>query len=236
LSADLFERHLFEKSLRFASPEDEAEYRRREAEARRYIEEQLARHTPEGELNAGGALVGQMLDAHDHGAGADPGFMPRWNKLVETIQKQRAALRAEGRSTEEFDRNLVAAVRHSLKAKGLTDAEIDARLAASADPLDAVKPYLATEKDARGLIESASRATVHANFDENQTLAVTAASTGDARTAIAERSQSPTGIDDVMAKLQGSGVVAAAQKPEDGFAHGLSAQDRATSGRSSPAV
>jgi hypothetical protein len=37
--------------LKFASPEDEAEYRQREDERRAYIEAQQAKHTPEGDLN-----------------------------------------------------------------------------------------------------------------------------------------------------------------------------------------
>lgn len=140
LAQDVFEKKIFDRYLHFSSPEDQAEYRKREAEAKRYIDAQLARKTPEGDLNAGGGMIGQMLDAHAHGAGDSPDFLPRWNALVEKTTKQRAAMHAAGQKTEEFDRNLNTAVRRFLKAKGLTDAEIDARLASGRDPLEAVKP------------------------------------------------------------------------------------------------
>ncbi|KAJ8134275.1 hypothetical protein OY671_012512, partial [Metschnikowia pulcherrima] len=53
----------------FASAEDERAYRQREAERRSYIEAEQAKGTPEGNLNAAGATVGQMADAKAHGAG-----------------------------------------------------------------------------------------------------------------------------------------------------------------------
>jgi hypothetical protein len=151
LAHDVFDQHIFDPYLRFSSPEDEAQFRRREAEARAYINAQLARHTPEGDLNAGGGMIGAMLDANAHGAGASPQFMPHWNALVTKIQHQHAAMRAAGQSTAEFDSHVTASVRRFLKAKGLSDAEIDQRLRASADPLDAVKPFLGNDHDSQGL-------------------------------------------------------------------------------------
>jgi hypothetical protein len=151
LAADVFDRHVFDPYLHFTSREDEAEFREREDEARKYVAAQLARHTPEGDLNAGGGMLGTMLDAHAHGAGDSPDFMPRWNALVEKTQKQRAAMQAAGQSTEEFDRNLDASTRRFLKTKGLSDAEIDARLARSANPLDAVKPFITSDEASQNL-------------------------------------------------------------------------------------
>ena len=43
-------------------------------------------------------------------------------------------------------------VRTFLKAKGLSDTEIEARLA-TGDPLEAVKPFLANDRDSRQLIK-----------------------------------------------------------------------------------
>ncbi len=151
LAHDVFDQHLFDPYLRFSSPADREAFRRREAEAKRYVAEQLARRTPEGDLNAGGGMLGHMLDAHGHGAGDSPDFMPRWNALVEKTQRQHEAMRAAGQSTAEFDRHVSASVRGFLAARGLPDADIDARLAATANPLDAVKPFLGTDRDSRTL-------------------------------------------------------------------------------------
>lgn len=151
LSQDLFQRRIFDPYLHFGSAEDEADYRAREAERQQAIAAQLALHTPEGDLAAGGLTAGQMLDAHEHGAGASPEFLPRWNKLVSQLHEQRAAMLAAGHSTQEFDQHLVADVRTFLKAKGLSDAEIDARLAAAASPFDVVQSFMANDRDARGL-------------------------------------------------------------------------------------
>jgi len=152
LSRDLYERRIFDPYLHFSSPEDEAEFRKREAEERQYIEAQLARHTPEGDLNAAGGMQGTMLDAHAHGAGDSPDFLPRWDALAESTQKQRAAMLAAGQSTEEYDRHITASVRRFLKEeKHLSDAEIDERLARSGNPLDAVKPFLTNDQASRNL-------------------------------------------------------------------------------------
>jgi hypothetical protein len=151
LERDVFDRRIFDPYLRFSSPEDEAEFRKREAEARKYIDEQLARGTPEGNLNASGGMIGTLLDAHTHGAGNSPDFMPRWDALVEKARRQRASMHAAGQSTEEFDRHVAASVHRFLEAKGLSDTEIDRRLKASADPLDVVKPFLSDDRDSQDL-------------------------------------------------------------------------------------
>ena len=157
LSHDLFERRIFAPYLHFSSAEDEAEYRAREAERQRAIAAALARQTPEGNLNAGGLTVGQMLDAHTHGAGASPDFLPRWNSLTEKLSQQRAAMHAAGHSTEAFDRRVAGDVRVFLKAKGLSDEEIDTRLAASSAPLETVRPYLANDRDSRRLEDKTAK-------------------------------------------------------------------------------
>jgi hypothetical protein len=152
LAHDVFDRHIFDSYLHFDSAEDEVEFRRREAEDKKYIQAQLALGTPEGNLNAGGGMIRTMLDADAHGAGNSPDFMPHWNALVQKVEAERAAARAAGVSTEEFDRNLRDSIRSFLKAKHLSDAEID-RVLSSADPLEAVKPLLRDEHDTRVLEE-----------------------------------------------------------------------------------
>lgn len=151
LSNDLFQRRIFDPYLGFASAEEEADYRAREAERQRAIAEQLALHTPEGDLMAGGLTAGQMLDANAHGAGASPEFQPRWDHLVAALRQQRQAMLEAGRSTAAFDRQITTEIRQFLKAKGLSEAEITARLAAAASPLDAAEPYLADHGQASGV-------------------------------------------------------------------------------------
>lgn len=210
--ANLFEKRVFDPFLSFASEEDKEAYRRREAEARRYIDQQMVKGTPEGDLNAAGATMGQMLDAHAHGAGNSPEFLPQWNRLVEATERQRAALRAEGRSTEEFDRNMVASIRRYLRDKGLTEAQIDAALADAANPLDAVKPYLNDEKEAKGL----ERLAVLADDVVINKEAPTAITVGISLPTAADQSATPIVTDapdlaDVMAAFKAAGVTVASQ-------------------------
>lgn len=103
LSHDLFERRIFDGDLKLGSAEEEATYRARETERQKQIAELLGKHTPESDLQAGGLVAGQMLDAGGHGATANPEFLPRWNRLAAQLHKQREALRADGKSTTEFD-------------------------------------------------------------------------------------------------------------------------------------
>jgi len=182
LSRDVYERKIFDPYLKFASAEEEDAYRHREAEAKRYMDEELAKGTPEGDLNAAGAAQGQMLDAAAHGAADSPEFKERWEALEKTAREQREAVRASGGSTEEYDRRLEESVRRFLKSKGLSDEEIEAAIAAAGDdPLQAVKPYLEKEADARAL-ESDVRTTTRIALSKTST-------------AVGERSDTPTSQD-----------------------------------------
>ena len=230
LHADLFERRIFDGNLRFTSNEDEEAYRQREAENRKTMERQLAANTPEGNLNAAGTAMGQMLDAHAHGAGASPDFLPRWNRLVDTTHKHREALRNEGRATDEFDRNLASSVRRYLRDKGLSDAEIEAKLAVATDPLDAVRPYLKNDDDAKTLSASV------ANRNYALTLAVAPITTATMLTntqsspaSITELAAAPVGLDDVMAVFRAAGVASADESTA--LANGVNAAAETMAGR-----
>jgi hypothetical protein len=111
LAGDLFEKKLFDPYLHFANAEEEAAFRRRQAETQQYVAAQLAKDTPEGNLNAGGGMVDAMIDARAHGASDSPDFTPRLSSLVETVRRQHAAMRAAGQSTEEFDDSLTLTAR-----------------------------------------------------------------------------------------------------------------------------
>jgi hypothetical protein len=219
LAHDVFGRRIFAPYLRFESAEDEEAFRKREAEARKYIEAQLARGTPEGNLNAGGGMLGHMLDAHAHGAGESPEFMPRWNALAEKLQGQRAAMRAAGQSTEECDRNLAASVRLYLKEKArLSDAEIDERLAGVASPLDAVKPFLGKDRASRAIDKVA--ATIAAAVNTKPVDLPRVEATGDE-----PQPDNPPTIDPdaLRARLKAAGVLME-DNAEAAAGHGLPAQ------------
>lgn len=149
LNTELFERHLFDASLRFDSAQDKADFRQREADTQKYVQGELARNTAEGNLNAAGGMQNYMLDAHAHGAGDNPEFMPRWNALAQKTREQRAAMHEAGQSTDAYDAHVKDGVRRFLKAKGLPDADIEKHLNAADNPLDALPPHLSGREGGR---------------------------------------------------------------------------------------
>lgn len=148
--------------LQFGPGDSEADYRQREAERRAYIEQQQAKHTPTGDLNAAGGALGQMVDAKAHGAGDSPEFKAKWDALVATTERLRNEVRRSGGSTAEFDSNLKRDLRQIMKSKGLSDADIDARFAAHSDPLEAAKAYVQGDSD----LQSVDRAVRRANIQQ----------------------------------------------------------------------
>jgi hypothetical protein len=198
LAHDVFDQRIFDPYLRFKSARDEEEYRKREADNKRYVDQQLAKHTPEGDLNAGGGMMGQMLDSHAHGAGASPDFMPRWNALVEKTEAQRNAMKAAGQSTQEFDQRLTTSVRRFLTdEKGLSAAESDKRLGTFANPLDAAKALL--KDDSKG---------------------------DDLKKDKASGDRSSIDLDDIRSKLKAAGVTLS-DKTEAEPKHGVNVQKTA---------
>jgi len=138
----------FDRDLRFANAQDEAEYRRREDERRAYIDGELAKHTPQGDLNASGGAVGQMTDAAAHGAAANPEFQRRWDKLVVSAEALRAQLVRDGKDVSDFDKHLREDLRRIMKSKGLSDAQIDEQFAAhQGNPIETAKAFVAEQKD-----------------------------------------------------------------------------------------
>jgi hypothetical protein len=92
---DVFDRKIFDPYLRFVSPQDEEEYRKREAERKHYIEEQQAKGTPQGELNATNTMIAQLDDAKAHGAAKSPEFAPMRERLSNDRAKLATAQKAE---------------------------------------------------------------------------------------------------------------------------------------------
>jgi hypothetical protein len=157
VEAIMADMHRFDPYLQFGTTEEESAYRKREADRRTYIEEQQKKGTLESDLNAAGGAIGQMVDAHAHGAGNSPEFGERWNELVESTAKLRASVIANGGSAVEFDDRLRGELRQVLRSKRLSDAEIDAQFASNPDPLNAAKAYVQSDKDIARLKMSAER-------------------------------------------------------------------------------
>lgn len=78
---DFYEKKIFDPFLRFASPEDEDAYRKREADRERAIKEALALGTPEGNLRAANLSMAQLRDAGAHGADKSPEYARIWSSL-----------------------------------------------------------------------------------------------------------------------------------------------------------
>ncbi len=116
---DYYEKKLFEPYLRFDSAEDEAAYRKREAERREAIEKALAEGTPEGQLRALELSKEQMRDAGDHGANRSPDYAPMLGRLDGDEQALASALSASPTRRVEVSK---------------------AKAGVAADPLDAVAP------------------------------------------------------------------------------------------------
>lgn len=190
----------FDSHLDFASAEDAAAYRKREAERRAEIEAALAKATPESTLKASGLTVGQLLDAKAHGADDSPEFDATFNKATETWRTQRAAVAGAGISTKEADQALTHDVRRYLAQQGLSPAQIEARLAVSADPLDAAASLQQTE--AKPLSAKPPEVVAVPNQPKGSNAA------------------QPSELDDVMAALKAAGVLPPPAQPT-AATHGL---------------
>lgn len=89
---ELFEEKKLDPYLQFQSAEDEAEYRKREAERQAYIRAELAKGTPQGALNASNAMLAQLDDARDHGADRSPDFDRMYGATLSARDAQRSAM------------------------------------------------------------------------------------------------------------------------------------------------
>jgi hypothetical protein len=81
---EFYDRHEFDKYLQFTSTDDQDEYRKREAERHKAIEDALAKHSPEGNLEANRLAIDQLKDAGTHGADRSPAYEPVMKKLMGT--------------------------------------------------------------------------------------------------------------------------------------------------------
>ena len=153
MAVDLFDKHEFDADVARHTHGAEFEaFKKREAEDEKYIRQQLARGTPEGDLNASGKMQGYLLDADADGAGDNPDFRKKWDELKQKTDRLRESMHAAGRSTEEYDNQIREDVAQFLKAKGHSDAQAREALAKSKDPLDAVKPCIGSDRETKNLV------------------------------------------------------------------------------------
>lgn len=200
--------HRFDPYLEFTSPEEEASYRRRESDRRSYIEQQQGRGTPEGDLNASAAAIGQMADAGMQGAATSPEFRQHWDELVASTRQLREQVQRNGGSTQEFDDRLRAELRSVLRARGVPEAQIEARLAAHpGDPLETARDLM-SETDVRTLSQS---------MTTPPPAPVPAASAPP---------QQVSSVEEAMAEFRAAGIVLSEQQPSGEPHHGVARNER----------
>lgn len=204
----------FDPYLQFGPGDTEAAYRQREAERQAYIAAQQGKHTPEGDLNASGGALGQMADAAAHGATHSPAFQERWDALVESTAKLREQLVREGKDVSEFDAHLREDLRRIMKAKGVSNAEIDAQFAAHpGNPLEAAKAFVAEQKgviDDKEIIDLSRKARDYKDSAEEKLV-------------VAPSSEPASPMVDATAKFKAAGIVLADNISEQP-AHGVTAK------------
>lgn len=154
-----------------------------------------------------------MLDANAHGAGDNADFMKKWNELKEKTDKLRAAMRAAGKSTAEYDESIRQDVVAFLKAKGLSDEQIKEALAKNENPLDAAKSYLGSDAASQNLANNVSLSSVSQDSSKRPPV-VKAEKTEDEPLVI--------DVDAMNARLAAAGLGAPASTEPTG--HGLSIQ------------
>lgn len=128
---DLFDRHVLDPYLQFASEEDEKAYRKREEERRIAYERELAKHTEEGDRRAAEIIKTQLLDAKAHGADASPDFaslLSRTEAAATALNEPRQAAATPNPDADRqpptaarvsVDDNDVDAITAALKATGI---------------------------------------------------------------------------------------------------------------------
>ncbi len=107
---DYYDKHIFDKYLKFTSREDEEEYRHREQERKREIKEARSQHTPQGDLRANQLAIEQIKDAGAHGANRSPEYQP----MLEKLEITRSNLSAQISASQKVPSEKYSAERQSL--------------------------------------------------------------------------------------------------------------------------
>lgn len=122
LNRDLFEKRVLDPYLRFASPEDEEAYRKREREREAEIKRSLALGTPEGDRRAADLTHDQLRDAGAHGADRSPDFAGMMNQIGSARETLNTTTPASVPDTPSLDSpsSEVADIAATLRAAGLS--------------------------------------------------------------------------------------------------------------------
>lgn len=122
---DYYEKRIFDPYLQFASAEEEAAFRKREAERKEAIERAVAENTPAGSRRALNLSIEQLDDAARFGADRSPEFASRRADMVasrdELDRATPPAKPAPANAEEKADAALAA-----LRAAGVTVADENA--------------------------------------------------------------------------------------------------------------
>ncbi len=148
LNDDLYKRKIFDRYLKFASDDDARAYRQREEENRRAIAAARTKGTPEGDLEAMALERQQMLDAGAHGADRSDEWQQRMKRFDEVGENLHAALRETGHDTKAADAIDRESTRAFLKAKGLSESEINQAMQRGHSTAEVIEPYLAKAAEA----------------------------------------------------------------------------------------
>lgn len=139
LSRDLFENRVLDPYLRFASPEDEEAYRKRERERKEEVDRAMALGTPEGIQRAAELQQNQLRDAGAHGADRSPNYadmLKRSNAAFADLQPphqaaEQAAIHSESASVRPAQPTPAddgfGDILATLKAAGVTTPAVQAR-------------------------------------------------------------------------------------------------------------
>jgi hypothetical protein len=103
---DFYDKHEFDKYLKFTSANDEEDYREREAQRHKAIELALAKHTPEATLEANRLALEQLKDAGAHGADRSPEYQRRINQLSASATALGGAIENNSTKTQQATANV----------------------------------------------------------------------------------------------------------------------------------
>ncbi len=98
-----YEERIFEPYLKFASAEEEAVFRRTEAQRLLAMEKARAEGTPQGDLRANRLAIEQLKDAGAHGASSSSEFQRRLDALNERADRLEKSVNQSGLSAPTLE-------------------------------------------------------------------------------------------------------------------------------------
>ncbi|MEJ7928232.1 hypothetical protein WG908_15905 [Sphingobium sp. AN641] len=216
--------------LQFDNDSERAAYEQREAERRRRYEEESAKGTAEGKFNASGEALGQMADLAAHGGSADPALMQRMDELAGSLTELRTQYLREGKTAEveAFDQRRREDLRGIMQSKGLTDAQIDAFLAAHPDPSEATRQFV-TEHAAAVTVKDLDALDVSGGTHAKDSFAARTDSVTQQSSSRSADIPVADAIGSAVADLKAMGLVLTQHDAEP--AHGVNASSASAAGR-----